>query len=259
VNGVGNLRYFYTSNYPQLVTGSNPFSVEFFIKPTTYTNQHILSHSLLYDVNRMRGYAIAIVNGKLGFYMSEAIDNTGLPGVVEVFSPLLSTCMPLNTWAHIVVERTNNQSGVAIYINGTSVPVIYNKNNFVTGDITQHPDGSFWVASAQYPGVTATFGGDMKHLRVYSRALPATEVRQNYFNYCHDPVDQNGLVFWEPMNEGSFSYNDPVQGYCILDRIYGAKGQLNGGLTFGLTDQSFVAEPGLKTKQPGCRDFGVFL
>lgn len=238
-------------NAPELNMGTRPFTIEWFLKLTTFNDQGVLSNNWsFYDGAGgygERGYAIKIKNGRLVLLMGEGISATS--GIVEVQSLPLSGYISLNSWNHFAVERINTGSGVKFYINGNELPVSYLKNNFVTGNIDNN------IAIGFYTGLSFTEGtlqflmsGNLKHLRIYKRAVPHAELRQNYFDYCGNPSNSIAMVFWETFNESVWA-SGPYTGYSyVYDRVFNAPGiALGSAQSFEFAGGGLVPEHRLAT------------
>jgi RHS repeat-associated protein len=145
-------------------------------------------------------------------------------------SPSISGFIALNTWTHDVVQRTNINT-VKMLINGNQLPVTYTTNSPNTGDLDHGDTDPFYVgASFRNNTLTKLSSGNLRHVRIYTRALPAKEIRQNYNNYCGTPANSNALVFWEPFTEGVFTASGGSD--YVYDRIYNAAGLKSGTIAF---------------------------
>lgn len=77
----------------------------------------------------------------------------------------------LNTWAHLTV--TGNAQGLAAYINGVLVA-----SNSTAYTPTAPAGGNAYIGA--YAPSTETFAGRIDYVKVYDRALTATEISQNF-------------------------------------------------------------------------------
>jgi RHS repeat-associated protein len=217
-------------NSAETNTGNQPFTIEYWMKLSTFSNQGVFSNNYSFADGAggfaERGYTVNIKNGRLVLLMGEGISATS--GIVEVQSLPLSGIISLNTWNHFACERVGTGSEVKFYINGNEIPASYIKNNFVTGNIDPTPVGIYTGASYSNGVVQGLNNGSLKHLRIYKRAVPQTELRQNYFDYCGNPANSNALVFWETFNEGEWT-TGPINGLMyVYDRVNNIPGYAGG-------------------------------
>jgi hypothetical protein len=149
--------YVVKSNVTGLSNLEGNFTIEAFIRPTSanYGNIVVLANSN-YDLE------CQVV------YLTNYILVTKYGGTALVTSSANS--VPLNTWNHVVYRQENNTG--SIFINGqlnastSIVPQIAATTNFLLG---------VYNTTAPQP-----FGGNYSAVRVYNRALSASEVLQNY-------------------------------------------------------------------------------
>jgi len=130
-------------------------------------------------------------------------------------------------WAYIAVQQTGDwRNPVRIYINGTLVNTELLANNY---DYT--PATSPAIDPAELAAGTTEFSfaytattvpltvnntsaanlvvgnssnglnGSIKQVRIYNRALPAAEIRNNAYNTCLVPQSEGNLVIWLPLNK----------------------------------------------------------
>ena len=114
------------------------------------------------------------VNGDVRFILRDA--STG--GDIEA---LTGAVLSLNTWAHVVgtYDGSESQSGLVIYVNGTTVA----STNSVSGSYTAMENTSNNVDIGRFidgGGVVDDINGTLDEVRVYSRALTASEVEVLY-------------------------------------------------------------------------------
>ncbi len=214
---------------PQLSVGTGPFTIECWIKLSSYSDQGIISNNHYvssFFFPHDYGYALDLIGGKLNLALAEASASDKL----EAESPAISSFIPLNTWSHLVVQRVNTTT-VRMYVNGNPLPVSYPVFSPNTGNVDHTGTDPFYTgASLRFNSLTKLSSGKMRHLRVYKRALPAKEVRQNYNDACGNPSSYHSLVFWETFTEGLFTSsggNDYVH-----ERIYDSSGQKSGTVAF---------------------------
>lgn len=142
-----------------------------------------------------QGYVLRCGNGQADFTVCGK-DNTGASiSWVSATSPTSS--MTTNTWYH--VAGTYDGDSVRVYING------------VQKAATSLPDGM--IAGLAYPikigrlsdqgqSQTRYFSGLIDEVRIWDRALTATEILSRYNKHI-DPALQTGLVGYWRFNDGS--------------------------------------------------------
>ncbi|MEP6749222.1 MAG: hypothetical protein ABJB86_15920, partial [Bacteroidota bacterium] len=139
----------------------------------------------------------------------------------------ISGLLNSGTWTYIAVENTGDWSNpVKIYINGNLV-----NSELITNSYGYTPAASPLLAPADIAAGTTEFSfaysstivplnvsnttaanlvigaannglsGSIKQVRLYNRALPATEIRNNAFNTCLVPQSEGQLVLWLPLNK----------------------------------------------------------
>ncbi len=229
-------------NAPHLYVGTQPFSIEYWVKLGSYSDQGILSNEYTYTSGGPIdfGYSVQIKNSRINLIMGE--NYTPTTGIVEAQSPVLNSYIPLSTWAHVVVERVAINA-VRMFINGNEVPVSYVRNSPITGNLNSTVDWGFYIGSS-FSGGTTTYmanGGGLRHVRIYKRALTATEIRQNAANNCGTPASSESLVFWEPFTEGRWTPGY-YYGYTdfVYDRIYNHWGFRYSSVAFETADTALV-------------------
>lgn len=147
---------------PSLVNLTNNITVEAWIKTSFPNNRYTIYGNNYAGTGMMFG------------------TSANTPGGLEVYYPTIfvaySTAGVLqpNVWQHVVYTRNGSGSNThAFYINGVSQAVTQTANG-----------GDSWGTSGtnRYLGLRSgvMFSGQMSTVRVYSRALTATEVAQNY-------------------------------------------------------------------------------
>lgn len=130
-------------------------------------------------------------------------------------------------WVYIAVQQTGDwKNPVRIYINGNLVNSELLTNGYdytpATSPVLSPADiaagtteFSFAYTSTVSPltvnnpvdanliigSSSAGLSGSIKQVRVYNRALPASEIRNNAFNTCLVPQSEGKLVIWLPLNK----------------------------------------------------------
>lgn len=142
----------------------------------------------------------------------------------------LSNLAPVGSWVHIAIRKTNNwQNPLQLFINGSLVttekisgtgqPVygalpstdIFGNPITVTQADIDNGIARFravrvplTVSSVSVPlfigDPLSSINGGIKQVRIYNRALPASEIRNNAFNTCLVPQSESNLVIWLPLN-----------------------------------------------------------
>lgn len=78
------------------------------------------------------------------------------------------------------------------------------------------------VGSHDAPNLTlpGKLDGTIKNLRIYSRLMLATEIRQNAFNVCQTLSNSSNLVFWAALNSAKDN--------LVKDMVSMKDGELSG-------------------------------
>jgi RHS repeat-associated protein len=183
----------------QYNVGSSMFTVEAWINPADYQRLNIISdvrEGLGNPIN-VKGYTLTFTDTAIRFFLGDGLFYR-LRGEVKNVSRFI----PLNTWSHIVVQRVNDTT-LKFFVNGTELPVSYIARNAPGGtDLSRTDFTPLYIGANGYGSVNPTTNSKLRHVRVYKRALSAAEIRQNYFDYCGNPANTNGLLLWVPMTEG---------------------------------------------------------
>jgi hypothetical protein len=142
--------------------------------------------------------------------------------------------LSLNRWYHFLNTRSYNGTNTTLttYINGTlSNQSTYSGAPSVYGGTWAIGNWDAPSAGASYP-----FYGDISRVNFYTRALPISEVKQNYFG---SPIVTDGLVFAVDANN-IISY--PKSGTAVYNLTgSGTTGTLTNGPTFSpLNGGAFV-------------------
>lgn len=154
---------------------------------------------------------------------------------------------PLNTWLHMVATYNGNglMSGVHIYVNGvdqTDQAGPY--NGLGANSILNNTDVHIGVVDA---ALNDPFHGNIDDVRIYNRALSATEVSNLYYATGGTAGDTTtGLVGWWKMDDGSGTSvaDSSSNGYTGTlngspTPVWAAAGKINGALQFdGSSGQS---------------------
>ncbi len=171
------------------------FSVEAWIKPNERTTGVILSQGL----NSQEGMNIRLNNSnKIVFTLAGQ-------------SVVSNTSLPKGQWRHIAISYQEDLDRAEIYVNGTLDKSV---DTFTE---------SYEATSELYVGSDITgslngFDGNMHELRLWSKALTATDIVPN-LNVNISPTS-TGLIGYWPMNEGF--------GIEVEDRVRKRNGKLDG-------------------------------
>lgn len=142
-----------------LPTG-NIATAEAWIYPTAYADASY-NGIVSWGSRSCNGYALAL-----------SIQNTGRPSMAtwcNDFVPSTATAANLNAWNHLAVVM--NGTAVTLYMNGQPV----------SGTLTYNPNiqpNSLSIGALDYPG--RYFNGFIDEIRVYNRALSASEIASRY-------------------------------------------------------------------------------
>ena len=114
-------------------------------------------------------------------------------------------------WIHHVVTFKSDV-GTKLYLNAT-----LDKEHSTTGTIgtTTNP-----VLIGNYEGLVRYLDADIALVRIYNRALSASEIQHNYLNPMSPVLD--GLVLWLSLEEGSGTTAHDESGNGNDGTIYGA-------------------------------------
>ncbi len=202
-----NNSHYYFGNQAHLNTGSDPFSIECWIKFTNFNNQGILSFHSDSSGSYGAGYLLQVRDDSLLFRIA-----TSATSFAEVRSTKLSTHFQTNEWLHVIVERVNDINPVRIFINGNPIALYPQSSGFSYGsNINPSAGATFKIGGSAIPSGSTHFNGSIKQVRLYKRALLLSEIRQNYFSVCQSPVSASSLAFWSAMNEGSGRITDMLR------------------------------------------------
>ena len=105
-----------------------------------------------------------ITGRQLRFYWSR--------GSVNVYSS--TNAVAISEWQHVVMVRDVSGNAIKFYVNGTLVNSVSGAGSNITSTST-----TFFIGADTRNGSTVT-NGDIPTVRMYSQALTATEVTQNF-------------------------------------------------------------------------------
>lgn len=144
--------------------GTNPFSLEFWLKATSNTARQ----------------ALLAADGGFNSAPVFAIQGQGTTGALGVgvigFADTINTgngALAANTWTHIVVSRVSTASNNSfIYVNGVLK---------ATGTLSNNYSTAYGVGIAHTPGTGEYFGGRIGMVKIYKGyALTRDNARLNY-------------------------------------------------------------------------------
>ncbi len=135
--------------------------------------------------------------------------------------------VPTNQWAHVAVTFNANTGTVIFYLNGNVL------STHTSGVSTPGPDNGIITIGRQDPAGCQcnNFDGRMDELRVWNRALPQCEIKNN-MNCELNPSGQTGLAALYRFNQGAVNTNNTA-----ITTAIDASGNGNNGtlVNFALT------------------------
>jgi hypothetical protein len=138
-----------------------PFTYAAWIRPESPKGT-IVSH--VEDYFEGMGHALYLIDGKLRLHIHRRFTDLGIR--VETATPI-----ELNQWQHVLVTYDGDRkaAGVRIYLNGQPQPlqILFDQNN----EPIHHPKTPLRIGA----GGGLHFVGDIRDVRIYSRALTADE------------------------------------------------------------------------------------
>lgn len=191
-----------------------PWTAEMMTNLTAYADQVLVSKlsEYTYDTTggvsffyRHTGFLVKLENNKLAVEVYGIGADTVQKSAHAVSVLNASAILPLNSWRHVVVERTANPfAPVQLWVNGNPVALQYTLNELDSAVILAGT-ASLITGSHNAPHFATPAGlqGTIKNLRIYNRLLLPGEIRQITYNNCQLPVNQNGLLFWSAMNDAT--------------------------------------------------------
>ena len=127
-----------------------------------------------------QGYDLYISGNKLNYRTCQA-------GTTQITTT--SASIPVNSWKYIILTKTG--STARIYIDG--VETSYSAQPAHTNPVVSSLNSYIGRYGA---GVDSLFNGSIDEVRIYNRALNATEISEHY---NHTFTNESGLVFHSPM------------------------------------------------------------
>ena len=193
---------------------SRSWTAEMMTNLTAYANQVLVSKlsEYTYDTTggvsffyRHAGFVVKLESNKLAVEVYGVGADTVQKSARAVSVLDAPAILPLNSWRHVVVERTANPfAPIQLWVNGNPVALQYTLNELDSSTILAGT-ASLIVGAHNAPHFTTLpkLQGTIKNLRVYNRLLLPAEIRQITYNNCQLPVSTNGLLFWSAMNDAT--------------------------------------------------------
>ncbi|SFA72941.1 Por secretion system C-terminal sorting domain-containing protein [Flavobacterium swingsii] len=199
--------------------GANDFTVEYWVNKK--------NNDVYGGVNKWNTAATAGSN-EWGLILREDGASNNKPNFVfesgtTYYACAATTNLNLNTWYHIagVREGTN----LKIYVNGVL------ENTIPIGNIAVNNAGRSLLINKLFSGNFT--GADYEELRIWSRALPQTEIMNNM--NCELPAGQTGLVAYYKFNQGIDIANNTTINTLTDSSGNNLNGTLNGFALTGTT------------------------
>lgn len=226
LNNNGEVSWSYVNNF---VAGA--WTTELFTNLSAHSNQVLLSkvREYTYDTSggvsqfyRHAGFVVKIESNKLVVELYGIGADTMQRKVTATSLLTVPSILPLNRWLPVAIGRTTDTlNPLRVWINGNPVAMQVTANRLDSavefGNLPALVVGTHYAAHLPMPG---KIRGTVKNLRLYNRLLETAEVRQNAYNNCQLPVNQNGLIFWSPMNDATNN--------LVKDLVSQQNGQLTG-------------------------------
>jgi len=223
-------RYVDYGDNSQYHVGKGNFTIEAWVNPTLGSATETILANQVYSFpgyNKFVGFQF-LVNGN-NLFLSISDGGTPPAGYITeaMGSYVASPTLSLNTWHHVVVERTGTgkiYTDIKMWIDGVQYTVTASICSYCgNGTLKSANIDSAGVVSMKVGSALGTFSpdnleGSIKQVRMYKRVLSNSEIVSNYNSGCvSEPLDTTGLVLWAPLNDGS--------GYfCVDESHYHATG-----------------------------------
>ena len=153
-------------NNPSLnITGA--ITISACVKPIIGTQMNVVNHG----VYKTSGYYVAIgSSGNIRFLDKNLYGGGTLDSISTI---------PNDTWSHVAI--TYNNSSVSIYLNG-SIDKVDVKTGKLSTPLSNLLIGIYSSLSSE------KFKGSIDEVRIYNRALSASEIKQNYEATKHNYI-----------------------------------------------------------------------
>lgn len=184
------------------VNSGQNFTVSAWVYPTGFGQRMaIVGNAYPYSTNS--GWYFFIANNYFGLNQSVFFS----AGTDQVSVGTISYLVSINKWHYVSASVTNGGSSVKIYVDG--IEATYGRNGLSNVSL-DYSTNEFYVGK-RHSATGDGFGGNISQVKVYNRALSATEIQQNYnatkgrFLNALPPV-RNGLVLeLDAANTSSYS------------------------------------------------------
>ena len=184
------------------VNSGQNFTVSAWVYPTGFSQRMaIVGNAYPYSTNA--GWYFFIANNYFGLNQSVFFS----AGVDQVSVGTISYLVSINKWNYVSASVTNGGSSVKIYVNG--IEATYGRNSLSNVSL-DYSTNEFYVGK-RHSATGDGFAGNISQVKIYNRALSATEIQQNYnatkgrFLNALPPV-RNGLVLeLDAANTSSYS------------------------------------------------------
>jgi prepilin-type N-terminal cleavage/methylation domain-containing protein len=105
------------------------------------------------------------------------------------YDTISSADLTEGNWYHVVGTYNSTNNELAIFVNGNK----YSKTHLYGGKLTSNPD-YLWIGRRDAGN---NFKGLIDDIRLYSQAVPASKIKQNYFVGINKLFKNNGITFNE--------------------------------------------------------------
>jgi hypothetical protein len=172
------------------VNSGQNFTVSAWVYPTGFGQRMaIVGNAYPYSTNA--GWYFFIANNYFGLNQSVFFS----AGTDQVSVGTISYLVSINKWHYVSASVTNGGSSVKIYVDG--IEATYGRNSLSNVSL-DYSTNEFYVGK-RHSATGDGFAGNISQVKIYNRALSATEIQQNYnatkgrFLNALPPV-RNGLV-----------------------------------------------------------------
>ncbi len=238
-------------------------SISYWLKVPASTGAAMISMELSADSNaNPNGSFWQLIYGNGSVY-SSSLAATALYGTGPVYN-LRTYPMPSVGWHHFVFvydrSKASNQVD-AVYIDGVSQTLTSTISSMVAGT-TFRTDNMYLMSRG---GVSYRTSGYMDDLRIYSRILSESEVKNIYqFGSAQiKAVGNSGLVGYWPLNDGAGTKANDMSGKGNIGTISGTpswvNGRFNKALSFDGSTNYIQAGPTPALTKNGTYTFSAWL
>ncbi len=213
------------ANVGDVLEGLSAITVSAWVKATGYSTYESIVDKFWDGTDRGYKLEYSADSGKFGFNVNTDTHNDNSGNVASTFAPVA------NTWYHLVGTWDSSGSAVKLYVNGA-----LDNSGSVSGSSTRVNASPLRIGNSYYNNTNQfNFPGLIDDVRIYNRALGATEVAALYRGSLGAKINasqntrgpQSGLI-----GEWSFDGADAT-GTLALDRSgNGNSATLTNGATF---------------------------